>query len=62
MCDQLKSLSEDQLKKLIKQAVDRYHNEDYIYSVSNISTRDVNAKGRKISFHVEIGCRNGENH
>lgn len=62
MCDQLKSLSEDQIEKLLKQAVDRYHNEDYIYSVSNLSTRDVNVNGEKISFHVEIECRNGENH
>jgi len=54
--DQLKTLSENQLAHLIKQAVDDYHNEDYVYTVRNINSPNVNSTEKKVTFNVEIKC------
>lgn len=53
MCNQLITLSEAQLKHLIKKSVDNYHNENYDYTIKDLNTSNEN----KISFKMEIRCK-----
>lgn len=57
MCNQLITLSENQLKYLIKKSIDTYHNEDYDYIIKDLSTPDVNSTEEKLTFKVEIRCK-----
>lgn len=56
MCNQLKTLSEAQLKHLIKKSIDNYHNENYDYTIKDISSPNVNSTEQKLTFKVEIRC------
>jgi hypothetical protein len=56
MCDQLKSLSTDQLEHLIKKSIDNYHDEHYSYEVKDLDTPNAGSKLNKLSFKVEIRC------
>lgn len=62
MCDQLKTLSANQLQYLIKKAIDSYHGEDYMYIVKDLDSPNVNSTEDKLSFKVEISCREMTNH
>jgi hypothetical protein len=54
MNDYLKTLSAEQLEHLIKKGVDQYLGEDLRYTVKDLNTPNVNTKGDKITFRVEI--------
>lgn len=56
MCDQLKTLSANQLEHLIKKAIDNYHGEDYKYTIKDLDSPNVNSTEKKLSFKVEIRC------
>lgn len=57
MCNQLKTLSTNQLEQLIKKSIDNYHNEDYDYTIKDLNSPNVNSTEKKISFKVEIRCK-----
>lgn len=57
MCNQLKTLSENQLKNLIKKSIDEYHNENYDYKIKHLSSPNVNSTEKKLTFKVEIRCK-----
>lgn len=57
MCNQLITLSETQLQHLIKKSIDGYHNEDYDYTIKDISSPNVNSTENKLTFKVEIRCK-----
>jgi|AntRauTorcE11897_2_1112592.scaffolds.fasta_scaffold10134_4 hypothetical protein len=57
MCNQLITLSEIQLKHLIKTSIDNYHDEDYDYTIKDISSRNNNPTEKKLTFKVEIRCK-----
>lgn len=54
MGDYLKSLSSSQLEKLIKERIDKYLNQEFSYTVKDLNTPNINTKGNKITFKVEI--------
>lgn len=54
MSDYLKSLSSNQIEHLIKKSIDEYLGEEFDYVVKNLNTPNVNTKGDKITFEVEI--------
>lgn len=54
MDNQLITLSETQLKHLIKKSIDDYHNADYDYTIKDISSRNNNPTEKKLTFKVEI--------
>ncbi len=62
MSGQLKTLSGNQLEHLIKKAIDKYHGEDYRYSIKDLSSPNVNSTEKKLTFKVEIECGEVTNH
>lgn len=62
MCNQLKTLSKNQLENLIKKSIDSYHNEDYDYSVKDMNSPNVNSTEEKITFKIEIRCKESVGH
>lgn len=62
MCNQLKTLSANQLEHLIKNVIDDYHNEDYSYTIKNLNSPNVNSTEQKLTFEVEIRCSENSNH
>ncbi len=54
MPDYLKTLSPNQIEHLIKEKIDAYLGREFIYTVKDLSTPNVNTEGDKISFTVEI--------
>ncbi|MDR8390706.1 cut8/STS1 family protein [Aliifodinibius sp. S!AR15-10] len=62
MCNQLKTLSDNQLEHLIKNAIDEYHGEDYSYTIKDLSSPDVNSTEQKLTFKVEIRCSEKNNY
>lgn len=54
MDNQLITLSETQLKHLIKKSIDTYHDAHYDYSIKDISSRNNNPTEKKLTFKVEI--------
>lgn len=54
MGDYLKTLSANQLEHLIKEKIDRYLGGDFIYTVKDLNTPNVNTEGDKITFQMEI--------
>jgi len=57
LCNQLKTLSNNQLERLIKTSIDSYHNEDYDYVIKDLNSPNVNSTEDKITFKVEIRCK-----
>lgn len=62
MCNQLITLSETQLKHLIKTSIDNYHDEDYDYTIKDLNTPNVNSTEEVIAFKVEIRCKKSVKH
>lgn len=56
MCNQLKTLSSDQLEFLIKKVIDNYHKENYHYKIKDLNSPNVNSTEEKLTFKVEIQC------
>jgi len=54
MPDFLKTLSTNQIEHLIKDRFDEYLGREFFYTVKNLNTPNVNTKGDKITFEVEI--------
>lgn len=54
MYDYLKTLSAEQLEYLIKKGVDDYLGGEFTYNVKDMNTPNINTKGDKITFEVEI--------
>ncbi|MEX0662140.1 MAG: hypothetical protein WEA58_03860 [Balneolaceae bacterium] len=62
MCNQLKTLSKNQLVNLIKKSIDGYHDEDYDYTIKDLNSPNVNSTEEKITFKVEIRCKESVRH
>lgn len=62
MCNQLKTLSANQLEHLIKKAIDKYHGEIYRYTIKDLSSPNVNSTEKRLTFKVEIKCGGVTNH
>lgn len=60
MCEQLKTLSANQLEHLIKKQIDSYLDEEYLYTIKDLNSP--NFTEQKITFKVEIRCREMTNH
>jgi len=58
MNDYLKSLSATQIEHLIKERFDEYLNEEFSYTIKDLTTPNINTSGEKISFKVEIRDNN----
>jgi ABC-type transporter MlaC component len=58
MPDYLKTLSADQIEHLMKGRFDEYLGREFTYTVKDLNTPNVNTKGNKLTFRVEI--RNAE--
>jgi hypothetical protein len=56
MCNKLKNLSADQLEYLIKRSIDEYNDEDYLYTVKDLNSPNVNSTEEKLTFKVQIEC------
>lgn len=56
MCSKLKNLSENQLEHLIKRSIDEYNGEDYLYTVKDLNSPNVNSTEEKLTFKVQIEC------
>lgn len=54
MPDYLKTLSAEQLERLIKKSVDNYLGREFAYTIKDLNTPNVNTDGDKITFEVEI--------
>jgi len=54
MCSKLKNLSENQLEHLIKRSIDEYNGEDYLYTVKDLNSPNVNSTEEKLTFKVQI--------
>lgn len=62
MCEQLKTLSPNQLEHLIKKAIDGYLDEEYRYTIKDLNSPNVNSTEQKLTFEVEIRCRDMSSH
>jgi len=62
MCEQLKTLSANQLEHLLKEAIDNYLVEEYDYTIKDLNSPNVNSTEQKLTFGVEIRCRNMSSH
>lgn len=62
MCEQLKTLSANQLEHLIKKAVDNYLDEEYRYTIKDLNSPNVNSTEQKLTFEVEIRCKDMSSH
>jgi len=54
MSDYLKTLSSDQIGHLIKKGIDKYLGGEFVYTIKDLNTPNVNTEGDKITFRVEI--------
>lgn len=54
MHDFLKTLSSNQIEHLIKDRFDEYLGREFSYTIKNLNTPNVNTKGDRITFEVEI--------
>ncbi len=54
MPDYLKTLSTNQIEYLMKERFDKYLGREFSYTVKDLNTPNVNTKGDKITFRVEI--------
>ncbi|NGP75110.1 hypothetical protein G3570_00580 [Balneolaceae bacterium YR4-1] len=57
MCNQLKTLSANQLEHLIQEAIYNYNGEEYAYTVKNLNSPNVNTTEEILTFKVEIRCK-----
>lgn len=62
MCSKLKNLSTNQLEHLIKRSIEEYNDEDYLYTVKDLNSPNVNSTEEKITFKVEIECAESTAH
>lgn len=62
MCHKLKNLSANQLEHLIKRSIDKYNGEEYLYTVKDLNSPNVNSTEEKLTFKVEIECAEGTVH
>lgn len=62
MSDKLKNLSANQLEHLIKKSISEYNGEDYLYTVKDLNSPNVNSTEEKLTFKVEIECSEPTNH
>lgn len=62
MCSKLKNLSANQLEYLIRRSIDEYNEEDYIYTVKDLNSPNVNSTEEKLTFKVEIECSESSTH
>jgi len=62
MCHKLKNLSANQIEHLIKRSIDEYNGEDYLYTVKDMNSPNVNSTEEKLTFEVEIECAQKEHH
>lgn len=54
MGDYLKTLSKEQIEHLMKESFDAYLDQEFTYTVRDLNTPNVNSKGDKLTFEVEI--------
>ncbi|SMO86339.1 hypothetical protein SAMN06265218_11842 [Fodinibius sediminis] len=62
MCHKLKNLSANQLEHLIKRSIDEYNGENYLYTVKDLNSPNVNSTEEKLTFKVEIECAERTTH
>ncbi len=62
MCEQLKTLSANQLEHLIKKTIDGYLDEEYRYTIKDLNSPNVNSTEQKLTFEVEIRCKDMSSH
>ncbi len=62
MCDKLKNLSASQLEHLIKISINKYNGENYLYTVKDLNSPNVNSTDEKLTFKVEIKCNEATSH
>lgn len=62
MSNKLVTLSESQLKLLIKTSIDSYLDKDYDYTIKHLSTTHASSTEDKLTFQVEISCKEVSDH